>query len=125
MPSENATHLLSVLHCKSADILQNEPAKATHEDVVESLWDRFRDHQLAADKRTQLKARVQASVETLQEFAAAEDHLAHRAFVELIVAFVQTEAANCFIDGLRDRDVRQHHLIGGDRISNVALLSRF
>ena len=110
-----------MLLCKSADILLNVPAKATHEDIVVSLWNRFRHHQLAAAHRSQLKARVQTSGETLKEFAAAIDQLAHRAFVELIVAFVQTVAAHYFIDGVQDREVKQHLLMGGDTIINEAL----
>ena len=64
---------------------------------------------------------MQASSETLQEFAAAVEQLAHRAFVELPVAFIRTEAAHSFIDGVRDRELKQHLLIGGDRTLNEAL----
>jgi hypothetical protein len=53
--------------------------------------------------RSQLKARVQASSETLREFAAAIEQLAHRALVGLPVAFIQTAAAHSYIDGVRDR----------------------
>jgi len=120
MPSEKAAHLLSVLHGKAADILHTVPAEATYEDIVESLWGRFGDHQLAAAYRSHLKARVQASGKTLQEFAAAVEQLAHRALVGLPVAFIQTEAAHSFIDGIRDREVKQHHLMGGDQTLNEA-----
>jgi len=61
---------------------------------------------------------MQASEETLQEFAAALEQLAHRAFVGLPVTFIQTEAAHSFIDGLRDREVKQHLLLGWDRTLN-------
>jgi hypothetical protein len=64
---------------------------------------------------------VQASGETLQEFAAAIEQLAHRAFVGLPVTFVQTEAAHSFIDGVREREVKQHLLRGGHRTLNEAL----
>ena len=121
MPSEKAVHLLSVLYGKAADILHTVPAEATYEDIVESLRDRFWDHQLAAAYRSQLKAMVQASGETLQEFAAAVEQLAHRAFFELPVAFIQAVAAHCFIDAVRDREMKQHLLIGGDRTLNEAL----
>ena len=77
MLSEKAAHLLSVLHSKAADILHTMPAKATYEDIMESLWDRFGDHQLATAYRSQLKTRVQASSETLQDFVAAVEQLAH------------------------------------------------
>jgi len=121
MPSEKAAHLLSVLHGEAADILHTMPAEATYEDIVQSLWDHFGDHNLAAAYRSQLKARVQASGETLQEFAAAVEQLAHRALVGLPVAFVQTEATHSFIDSIRDWEMKQHLLMGGDRNLNEAL----
>jgi len=104
-----------------ADILQTMLPEATYEDIVESLRDRFGDHQLAVAYRSQLKARVQATGETLREFAAAIQQLAHRAFVGLPVAFVQTEAAHSFVDGLRYREVKQRLLMGGDGTLNGAL----
>ena len=100
MPSEKAAHLLSVLHSKAADMQNTVPSEAIYEDIVESLRDRFDDHQLAAAYRSQLKVRVQAGGETLQEFAAAIEQLAHRALVGLPVAFVQMEAAHSFIDSI-------------------------
>jgi len=69
--SERAAHLLSVLHGKAADILHTVPPEATYEGIAGALRDRFGNHQLAAAYRSQLKARTQASEETLQEFAAA------------------------------------------------------
>jgi hypothetical protein len=66
-----------VLQGKAADILHTVPAEATYEDIVGALRDRFGDHQLAAAYRSQLKARAQASGETLQEFALAVEQLAH------------------------------------------------
>ena len=90
--SERAAHLLGVLHGKAADILHTVPAEATYEAIVGALRDRFGDHQLTAVYRSQLKARTQANDETLQEFAAAVEQLAHRAFVGLPVNFIQTEA---------------------------------
>jgi hypothetical protein len=80
-----------------------------------ALQDRFGDHQLAAAYRSQLKAIVQTSDKILQEFAAAVEHLAHRARVGLPVGFIQTEAAHAFNDGVWDREVKQHLLMGGDR----------
>ena len=66
MLSEKAAHLLSVLRGKAAHVLHTVPTEATYEDIVESLRDHFGDHQLAAAYRSQLKARVQTSGETLQ-----------------------------------------------------------
>jgi hypothetical protein len=69
-PRENAAHLLSVLQGQAADILRRVSAEASYEDIVGALQNRFGDHQLAAAYRSHLKARVQTSGETLQEFAA-------------------------------------------------------
>jgi hypothetical protein len=41
--------------------------------------------------------------------------------VGLPVTFIQTEATHSFIDGVRDREVKQHLLMGGDRTLNEAL----
>ena len=98
-----------------------EPTPLQYEDIVGALWDRFGDHQLAAAYRSQLKAEVQASGETLQEFTAAVEQLAHCAFVGLPVTFIQTEAAHSFIDSVPDWEVKQHLLMGGDRTLNEAL----
>jgi hypothetical protein len=119
--NEKAAQLLSVIQGKAADFLHTVPAEAKYEDIVEALQDRFGDHQLAAAYRLQRTARVQVSSKTLQEFAAAVEQLAHRPLVGLPVAFIQTEAAHFFIDGLRDRELKQHLLMGGDRTLNEAL----
>jgi hypothetical protein len=52
------------------------------------------------------------SDETLQEFTAALEQLAHRALVGLPVAFIQKEAAHAFIDGVRDWEVKHCLLMG-------------
>jgi hypothetical protein len=64
---------------------------------------------------------LQTGGETLQEFAAAVEQLVHRSFVGLPEAHIQTEAAHAFIDGIRDREVKQYLLMGGDRTLNEAL----
>jgi hypothetical protein len=105
-PGEKAAHLLSVLQGQAAHILHSVPAEASYEDIVGALRDRFGDHQPAAAYRSHLKARVQTGGETLQEFAAAVEQLAHRALVGLPADHIQTEAAHAFIDGIRDREVK-------------------
>jgi hypothetical protein len=64
---------------------------------------------------------VQTGGETLQEFAAAVEQLAHRAPVGLPIGHIQTEAAHAFINGMWDREVKQHLQMGGDRTLNEAL----
>jgi hypothetical protein len=78
-PREKAAHLQG----QAADVLHSVPAGAPYEDIVGALQDRFGDHQLTAAYRSQLKTRVQTGGETLQEFAAAVEQLAHRALVGL------------------------------------------
>jgi hypothetical protein len=78
-PGEKNSYLLSVLQGQAADVLHSVPAGPSYEDIVGALRDRYRDHQLAADYRSHLKARVQAGGETLQAFASAVEQLAHRA----------------------------------------------
>jgi hypothetical protein len=120
-PNEKVSYLLSVLQGQAANILHTVPAGATYEDIIGAPRDCFGDHQLAAAYRVQLKARVRTSGETLREFAAAVKQLAHRALVGLSFAFIQRETAHAFIDGVRDREVKQHLLMRRDRNLNEAL----
>jgi hypothetical protein len=53
------------------DMLHTMPAEATYNALLEAQRVRFRDHKLAAAYWSQLKARTQATGETLQVFAAA------------------------------------------------------
>jgi hypothetical protein len=118
---EKAAHLLTVLQVQAADVLHSVPVGASYEDIIGELRDRFGDHQLAAANRSQLKARVQRGCETVQEFAASVEQLVHRSFVGLPADHIQTEAAHAFIDGIRDREVKQHLLLGGAGTLNEAL----
>jgi uncharacterized protein YchJ len=52
---------------------------------------------------------------SLQDFIAAVEHLAHRALVRLSVEFIQEEATHAFVDGVRDREMKQRLLIGSGR----------
>jgi hypothetical protein len=113
------------LQDQAADIQHSLPAEASYEDILGAWQDRFGDHQLAVAYRSQLKARVQMSGETLQEFAEAVEQLAHRALVGLPVGLIHTEAAHASIDGVRDRKVKQHLLMGADRTLNEALHQDF
>jgi hypothetical protein len=47
--------------------------------------------------------------------------LAQRALDGFPVNFIQRKAAHAFVDGVRDREVKQHSLIGGDRSLKEAL----
>jgi hypothetical protein len=54
-------------------------------------------------------------------FAAAVEQLAHQALVGLPKGHIETEAAHAFIDGIRDREMKQHLLLGGACTLNEAL----
>jgi hypothetical protein len=73
----------------------------TYEDTVGDLMGHYGDHQLAAACQVQLKDRIQLIIESLQEFAAAIEHLAHRALVGLPMDFIQMEVVHAFIDSER------------------------
>jgi hypothetical protein len=90
--------------------------------IVGALKGRYGDSQLAAAYRAQLKARTQLIGESLQEFAAAVEQLAHRTLVGQPLDFIQREAAHTFVDGVRDREVKQHLLMDSDRSLNEALI---
>jgi hypothetical protein len=64
---------------------------------------------------------VQTGGETLQEFVAAVEQLAYQALVGLPADHIQMEAAHSFIDGIRDREMKQHLLLAGARMFNEAL----
>jgi hypothetical protein len=89
-PREKAAYLMSVLQGRAAHNLHRVPAEASYEDIVGALQDRFWDHKLAATYRSQLKARVQVSGETLQEFAAVVEQLTHWTLLRLPDGFIQT-----------------------------------
>jgi hypothetical protein len=64
---------------------------------------------------------VQISGEAVLEFATAVQQLTHREFVGQHVVYIQTEATNAFINEIRDQEVKQHLLGGGDRTLIEAL----
>jgi hypothetical protein len=59
--------------------------------------------------------------ESVLEFATAVQQLTHREFVGLPVSCIQTEATVALIDEVRDQEVKQQHLVGGDQVLNEAL----
>jgi hypothetical protein len=113
-------HLLAVLQGQADDVLQC-PSRSGKKDIIGALEGHYGDHQLAAAYRSQPKARIQLSGELLQELSAAVKQLAHQALVGLPVDSIQREAAHAFVDGVRDRELKQHLLMGGDRLLNQAL----
>jgi ribosomal 50S subunit-associated protein YjgA (DUF615 family) len=96
--------------------LKSVSTEATYEDIVEVLKDSYRDLQPAAAYRSQLKARTQANGEKLQEFAAAIEKLARRAFVALPIQHTLTEAAFAFKEESETGGKKQNLLMGDGRL---------
>jgi hypothetical protein len=88
---------------------------------VKTVCNKLKYHQLAAVYQLQLEVRTQVSDELVQEFAAALKQLVHCALVRLPKDFIQREAACAFVDGVKDWNVKQHHLVGGERSCSEAL----
>jgi hypothetical protein len=95
---EKVAHPLLIMQWQAANFLHYVPAGVTYEDFVRALKGCCRDHQLVADYWPQLKARTQMSGESLQQFAAAVDQVAHQALVGLPENFIQREADYAFTD---------------------------
>jgi hypothetical protein len=68
------------------------------------LKNSYDDYHLEGAFHYQLK-RTQLVGESLQQFADAIDHLAHRAHAEVPEHLI-TKATHSFADGIRERDIR-------------------
>jgi hypothetical protein len=88
------------------------PTGATYEEVSKALENRYGDHHLKEGFQLQLKRRTQHVGESLQEFAAAIDHLAHLAHVVLPEYVIRKEATLAFADGMKELDVRRQPCLG-------------
>jgi hypothetical protein len=64
---------------------------------------------------------IKLNSKPLQEFATAAEQLVHWDLVGLPVYFIQRKAIHTFIDRVRDRELKQHLLMGSDRLLNEAL----
>jgi hypothetical protein len=64
------------------------------------------------------KARTKLSAESLQKFAAAIEQLTHQPLAGLPEDFIHRDA---FINGVKDHEVKQHLLVGGERSLNEPL----
>jgi hypothetical protein len=63
------------LQARVTKVLHGVPKRATYEEILEVLEDRFRVHHLAAAYRSRLKLMTQGVSESLQEFVAAVGQL--------------------------------------------------
>lgn len=93
----------------------------TYEEIIEALESHCGDHQLAAVYCSQLKARIQHVDEFLPAFATAIEKLTHRSLVGLPGHYIRKAAAHGFIDGMRDRDMKQQLVVGSERTLSETL----
>jgi hypothetical protein len=106
---------------RAADLLAGIPINMPYEDTLQTLEDRFRDQHFAAAYRCQLSARKQKAGESLQEFATANELLAHRTYPTLPEDHIGREAAKAFAHGVDNHDIIIQLLLGGEKTINEAL----
>jgi lysophospholipid acyltransferase (LPLAT)-like uncharacterized protein len=70
---------------------------------------------------SQLKARTQLNSKLLQEFTAAIKQFAHQTLAMLPKNYIQKKAAYAFSDRVEDQEVKQHLLMGHNRILSESL----
>jgi hypothetical protein len=121
MPREKVTYLIAALQGRACDVLHGAPRGAMYEETFEALEDRFGDQHLAAAYRSQLKTQTQKAGESLQEFAAAIEQLAHRHYPALPEDHVRKDVGRAFTDGVEDPDLKIQLLLGGEKTINEAL----
>ena len=118
--NEKSTHLFSVLQGQAADILHTVLTKGMCEDIVVAFRDSFGKQQLAASYRSQLNASVHKSggrYRICRSSGAAGTPRPCRASSRLF----SKRAAHAYIDGIRDRELKQLLLKAGYRTINEAL----
>jgi hypothetical protein len=74
-----------------------------HNEVTEALENCYGDHHLEAVFHSQLKG-PQLIRESLQEFAATINHLAHHDHIELLEQLIIKEATCAFTDGRKEQN---------------------
>jgi hypothetical protein len=81
-PADKTTYLIAALNEPTANILHSVPTGTTYEEVTEVLKNCYSDHHLAEAFHAQLRRSVQHTGDSLQEFAATINHLAHRDYFD-------------------------------------------
>jgi hypothetical protein len=113
-------YLIAAFNEPVAHVLHDVPTGATYREVTEVLKNSYGDHHLEVACRSQLK-RTQLVGESLQEFVATIDQLPHRAHVELPKHLISKNVAHVFAREIRERDIRQHSLLGSRKALSEAL----
>lgn len=120
---EKAANLMLALRGQAASLLRTLPAGSMDLNaIMAALEQRYGDGHLQTVYRSQLKARVQRSGESLQEFAAGVEQLSQLAYVSAPTDIQQHLATQAFIDGLRDQEMRRTLLMGDHRTVSTALV---
>ena len=121
---EKAMALVLALRGQALELLQTIPVTEQHDFCsLEAALDlRYGDQHLAQVYQAQLKTRTQKAGESLQEFEAAVERLAHLAYPDAPREFKQQLAVGAFIDGNRDEEIRRVLRLSRHRRSNEALV---
>jgi hypothetical protein len=80
-------------------VLHGIPKGATYEEILQALEDCLGEELFAAAYRSQLKVRTQKAGESLQDFATAIQHPAHRTYPALPEKHIRA-ARKTFVDGV-------------------------
>ncbi|KAJ3663072.1 hypothetical protein Zmor_007381 [Zophobas morio] len=121
---QKATALVVALRGAALEILQtlSEENQKDYTALTTALELRFGDEHLRQVFVAQLKSRIQKSSESLQEFAADVKRLVHLAYPEAPQDFQDRLAAETFVNGVRDSEVRRVLQISGFKKPSEALI---
>ncbi|KAJ3664328.1 hypothetical protein Zmor_008509 [Zophobas morio] len=121
---QKATALVVALRGAALEILQtlSEENQKDYTALTTALELRVGDEHLRQVFVAQLKSRIQKSSESLQEFAADVKRLVHLAYPEAPQDFQDRLAAETFVNGVRDSEVRRVLQISGFKKPSEALI---
>jgi hypothetical protein len=121
MRQEKYTYLITSLQCPATEVLHGIPKRATYEETLQNLEERFGDQQFAAAFHSQLNTKTQRAEESLQDFATAVEQLAHRAYPTLPEDQIRREAGKAFGDGVENQAIKTSLSIGGEKMVSKVL----
>jgi hypothetical protein len=107
------------LHARATDVLHGVPKRATYEETLEALEDRFGNQLMAAAYRSHIKARIQCVGESLQEFTTAVEQVDHRAYSALPEGHIRKEAGKAFASGAEGAAIKIHLLLEREMVNEA------
>jgi hypothetical protein len=122
---EKSIYLITAMQGHATHELHGVLKKATYEETLGALEDRFGDQHLAAAYRSQLKSRTQGVGESLQEFATAIEQLAHCAYPALPENHIRREAGKAFENVVQDPAIKIQLLLGREKMVDEDLRQAF